>query len=182
MIILQWFVNRCSFDIGWPVQAGSIQRLGDESESFYRKMKPGHIFHYHNAFEQFVRCEAVKENGKMVLRPTALVGKWSPTDLPHRRMDGSVSVGYHAKRIADGETFSPSACNITEFNLRLAQEYGDPSKMDAIDLSVPEATPEQETQAKLHAIRMRAIDALAQPEPMAAIRDALSILAAAVVE
>lgn len=120
-------------------------------DAWYDKIPLGAIVHYDNGFGQYVRCRVVMGTtvhsaGKSVkcLLPIALVGNWYKNDLPHRRLTGELVKGYHAERIEKGEMFRPST--VYEVN-----PHGpDPKNMPALDLTVPEATPEQVERMRLN--------------------------------
>lgn len=126
-----------------------------DHEKFYAALKLGSVVHYHNAFGQFVRCEVVigttaqDPKPHRCLKPVALVGAWKPYDLPKRRIDGTIEYGYHAENIRKGECFEPNFSNLYESGNSSACRNGDPSKLPALDLSVPESSPEEQATAKL---------------------------------
>lgn len=88
--------------------------MRDEHEIYFSTLPIGSIVHYDNGFAQYVRCVRVEGPKGKRLRPIALVGNWSDFDLPKLRADGTVSLGYHAKMIRDGEAFEPNYSNIWE--------------------------------------------------------------------
>jgi hypothetical protein len=134
------------------------KQLGNESDQFYARLKPGEIVHYDNGFEDYVRCrvEVAKETttqykkGENMLVPIALVGNWQKHDLPRRYENGDIYLGYNAEKILQASPFHPHASSIYE-NPAFAKERKklDPRKLDPIDLTVPPMTPEQEKTAKL---------------------------------
>jgi hypothetical protein len=131
-------------------QAAAMQamfaRSQDDTDAFYASLEPGQIIHYNNGFENYVRCEAVEVDGKMKLKPIALVGKWSSHDLPSRRPNGDIYLGYYAQMIADGKTFDPNVTCLYESG---ACRGSDPTKWEPLDLTVPKMTPKEDAQAKL---------------------------------
>jgi len=129
-------------------------RLHNEHDEFYVNLKLGQIIHYNNGFKQFVRCKVVKKDGANVLAPFALVGEWRDWDRPHRREDtGELIEGHYGKMIANGETFTPNASNLYEFNPSSSSHRGfDPTGCEPLDLTVPDITTEQEKCAKLWAV------------------------------
>ncbi len=127
-----------------------------DHDTFYAGLKTGSIVHYHNSFGQFVRSEVVMgttvHDKKLhkCLKPIALVGEWKSYDLPKRRPDGTINYGYNADMIRKGECFEPNFGSIYESGLQGGKHFGvDPSKLPALDLSVPDITPEAEALAKL---------------------------------
>jgi len=85
----------------------AFEAMRHEGDDFYASLKAGETVHYHNGFGEYVRCIVVAgEDGKHALREAALVGEWSAYNL---KPDS-----YHAKKIASGEPFKPSASNIYE--------------------------------------------------------------------
>lgn len=127
-----------------------FDELMNDHDAFYKSLTPGQIVHYNNGFQNFVRCEVVVKDGQNVLKPIALVGAWREWDLPKRMADGSISYCYHADKISKGETFTPNAGCIYESNPDSSVHHGvNPTKMPAIDLSVPEMTDEQKQLAAL---------------------------------
>ena len=139
---------------------GMFRSLGEAGARFYASLKPGQVVHYHDSFDRFVRCEVT---GDQQLKPVAMVGAWTPSDLPRRNLDGTLYLGYHAKNIAAGTPFRPAASNIYECT---PEGKVDPRAMPALDLSVPEMTAEQVTEARLWAAVQAAQEAL---HPRAAV-------------
>ncbi len=125
----------------------AFDNIHDEDARFYANLRPGQIVHYHDGFNRYVRCEVEQEDGKNVLKRLALVGNWDPSSLPRRLADGSISHHYHAKKIADGETFRAHYTNVYESG-RLKVEV-DPTRMEPIDLTLPEPTQEEKRVAAL---------------------------------
>ena len=119
----------------------------NENDAFFEKQTLGNILHYHNGFNQWVRCKVIERNGSKVLLPIALVGDWKPHDLPVRRQDGSIFYGYHAESIINGKTFIPNISCIFECGCK--SKKSDPSQLQPISLTVPEMTPEQTRIANL---------------------------------
>ena len=134
-----------------------FKRSANETEDFFAGLSVGQTIHYHNGFNQFVRCqvviaETVHSEGKKVkaIKPVALVGNWSKNDLPSRHVDGSVYNPYHVKCILEGSAFQPNAsciCEAPGYSTRPVEQ--DPRTLPAIDLSVPPMTTKEEAQAKL---------------------------------
>lgn len=141
------------------------QGIFDEHERYISSLRIGDVVHYNDGFNRYVRCVRVEgEKGKR-LRPIALVGEWRDYDLPRRNVDGTITRSYMAERIANGEAYEPNYSNIYEASesLRLRATH-DPRRLDPIDLSVPDMTPEQERVAAL-ARRLDSIRALVAETP-----------------
>lgn len=125
-------------------------QIGKSNDSFFEGLQLGAIVHYNNGFENFVRCEVVAHDGKKLLKPVALVGTWSASDLPRRDHDGTIYEPYHVKAIREGKAWQPSETCVYE-----AAAYGksgrgiDPRALPAIDLSVPELSSEEQAIAQL---------------------------------
>jgi hypothetical protein len=127
---------------------------GDHA-SFYAGLTLGATVHYHNGFGQYVRCTVVMsttahdKTPHKCLKPVALVGNWRPLDLPRRRQNGSIDYGYQGKRILEGECMEPNFTSIFEGGNSSARQGGDPTKLPALDLSVPEMDAKQAAAAQL---------------------------------
>lgn len=124
--------------------------LADDNANFLNKQKPGTILHYDNGFNQFVRREVVKVDGKNKLKSIALVGEWRTHDLPHRDIRGEIYYPYHPKKIIEGE-LDDSLQTSTTYEAPNYDKKGkiDPRKLPAIDLTVPPMTADQENAARL---------------------------------
>jgi hypothetical protein len=152
----------------------AMNKSGNDSDKFFNSLKPGSVVHYHNGFNQYVRCQVTS---KQELLPIALVGDWKEYDLPKRQSDGTVYLGYHAGQITAGKTFRPHASNMWEY--RGARQTGDidPTTLVPLSLEVPKMNPKQALEAakhqKLNAIRALLQDANAEPDD---IFDRLKIL------
>lgn len=137
-----------------------LQRSREERDDFYDSLMPGDILHYHNGFGNYVRCEVVLADGNaeaseqgewLLLQPIALVGNWKPMDLPKRYIDGSVDLGYHAKKVTERSgAWAPHTSCIYEapnFVAPRTRQGGiadtDPRNLDPIDLSLPEPSAEE---------------------------------------
>jgi len=140
--------------------AAMFDNLHNESDAWWASRKVGETLHYHNAFGKFVRGIVVEQDGEKKLCPTALVGKWDDYDLPQRRPDGSIHLGYHAEKIQEKDAWQANSGCMYEADPGRLNRYGDPSKMDAIDLSVPELVGEAAAKAKLEQAK-QAISTLA---------------------
>ena len=126
-----------------------FEKLADNTNNFYASLKPGQIVHYHNSFNQYVRCAVVVENGENKLKPIALVGEWRDYDLPDRYPDGSIYFPYHVKQVLNGETFTPNDSCIFEAPGFHRDSKLDPRKLEPISLEVPPMTEKEEELAKL---------------------------------
>lgn len=132
---------------------GALKRSIDESEAWYESLRVGQTIHYDNGFQQWVRCVVVMaatvHNAKphKCLKPLALCGNWSKYDLPRRLADGSVHTSYHVKQIAEGTCFEPHFGSIFESGRSRAKD--DPSKLPALDLSIPALSDAETASAKL---------------------------------
>ena len=121
---------------------------GDENDAFYASLKDGQTVHYDHGFGQYVRCTVVTEGGKKALKEVAMVGAWREYDLPKRELDGSVHLGYHAQGVAEGRTITPHMSCVWESG-KGRQSAGDPAALEPVDLSVPDASPEEAERARL---------------------------------
>jgi hypothetical protein len=139
--------------IGW---ANDLAKNADENGQFYAGLTLGSVVHYHHSFGEFVRCEVVmgttafdKKTHKC-LKPIALVGEWKGHDLTRRLPDGTIHSGYHATCVLKGECFKPHYGLVYESGQPGGKHFNvDPSKLPALDLSVPAPTPEEAKTAKL---------------------------------
>lgn len=114
----------------------------DEDETWWEAQEVGATVHYHNGFGQWVRGVIVEQDGRNMMRSTALVGDWREYDLPRRDVLGNVIAGYHARQILEGETLRPHAGNMFERGTVPAGK-GDPTTLAPLSLDVPESTAEQ---------------------------------------
>lgn len=133
-------------------------RLRDAHEDFWAARRIGEIVHYRNGFGQYVRGVIVEHGGTKMMRPTALVGKWRPSDLPRYDARGQFVSGYHAERIASGDPMQPNASNIVEAGPK-ANEAGI-GNAPAIDLTLPERTEAQEEALRLSTLHAAVLAAL----------------------
>jgi len=119
------------------------EQNADDGASFYAGLAVGAVVHYHDGFNQWVRCEVVvgptvhDAKPHKCLKPIALVGAWRPYTLPRRCADGTVDLGYHAKTIAEGRLFEPNYTNIYESGEVRDVGLKDPRGLPAIDLTPP---------------------------------------------
>lgn len=121
-----------------------FKNIKDDCEKFYLSLKEGDIVHYHNGFNQFVRCRITKNKD---LLPIALVGNWRKHDLPKRNFDGQIILPHYARCVINGEAFKPNATNIYEYPL--FKKLVDPTTLPETDLSVPEQTEEEKKISKV---------------------------------
>ena len=132
-----------------------------ETADFFAGLKVGDVVHYNNGFGCFVRCKVVLKDGQKVLSPIALVGNWSGRDLPYRRDNGSVYLPYHAQKVLNGGgEWQPSDTAVYESpNYHKTHSRDpDPRNLPAINLTLPEPTPEE---ARTQALN-KAIEAVAE--------------------
>jgi hypothetical protein len=157
-----------------------------KTKGFYADAALGSTVHYHNSFGAYVRCEVVMgvtthSKGKPVkcLKPVALVGNWKSFDLPRRNPDGSTYLGYHAGCIEKGSCFEPDAACVWESPTyhRDPHHSNDPTKMLALDLSVPNMTPAESGRARLESLRASVKAALEADDPAEALKAAKALLA-----
>ncbi len=123
-----------------------MNKVQDESESFFNNLRTGTIVHYHNGFNSYVRCQVT--NDKQLIS-MALVGDWRPNDLPHRQTDGSIYYPYHPKAIQESKKWRCHASNVYEFPQFQKKSFTtDPRPLNAIDLTVPPMTTAERELAK----------------------------------
>lgn len=157
--------------IGMANLFGSI---ANEHEQFYKNLREGQTIHYHNGFDNWVRCTVVKKDGENVLKPVALVGAWKH-DIPVRRPDGTMSYSYYPEKIAKGETFTPNASNLFEFGCKPRNGIA-PNTYKEIDLTVPPMTAEQQKIADLWQQVYKIKEAMDGNDPMNRPNDPAEIL------
>lgn len=90
------------------------EAMFDAHEDYFANLPVGTIVHYDNGFAQFVRCVRVEGPKGKRLRPIGMIGNWHFFDLPQRRPDGTVTLGYQAEKIAEGDCFEPNYGSIWE--------------------------------------------------------------------
>ena len=122
----------------------------DQNAQFYASLIPGQIVHYHQSRNTWVRTIVVQENGQNALKPIAMLGNWASHDLPKRKPDGSVYLGFHAERIAKQETFRPNYSHLWEGSYPRQAGEGDPKNLNELLLDVPPMTSEEQYKAKLY--------------------------------
>lgn len=168
--------------LAWMAAFDSAKN-GDDS--FYESLPLGKIVHYHNSFGEFVRCEVVmasteKSDGKAIkcLKPIALVGNWKGFDLPRRNRDGSIELGYHAKKIVEGRCWRASASCVYESPRFSDRAVSDPRKMEPISLEVPPMDAAAEQKARLEQIRQSVKEILDnyESDPVTVLKSARDIL------
>lgn len=135
--------------------------IASADEAWWDAQIEGATVHYHDSFGQFVRgVIVVDENGKKAMRSTALVGPWR--GVVRVSESGDVQHGYHAKRILEGGTFTPSASNMWECSEHLRARHEDPTVMEPVSLKAPEPSREEKAEQaivrKLAAISQAAGD------------------------
>jgi hypothetical protein len=127
----------------------AVENLFDKQDEWYATQHVGTIVHYHNGFNSFVRCEIVDgvirkgigndgTRKQKVLKPIALVGKWSKSDLPHYTGTGEIDYGYHADNIRKGLCWRANITCIYEHPDCNKERMDDPRQMSAIDLTPPQ--------------------------------------------
>jgi hypothetical protein len=137
--------------------AAEWRKAGNKSDDWWNAQADGTIVHYSNTRSQWIR--GVVKDHKMI--PTALLGTWSPWDLPRLLIDGTIQQGHHAQRIADGEAMQPHASNMYEYAPdKYNPNIPTPPEMDEIDLTVAPPTPEQQELMTKWAKAQVAIEAL----------------------
>jgi|APSaa5957512622_1039677.scaffolds.fasta_scaffold39330_1 hypothetical protein len=153
------------------------------NDAYYKSLNIGDVVHYHDGFGQFVRCEVVDEEGSHVLKRIGLVGKWKEYDLPNRTRTGEINI---PPRCRMGTTFKPNygtiyECDKFSGNSRVVF---DPTKLDLIDLSVPEMTEKQiAVAASWTAVEsVRKLLAVSQHNPISILESAKKIIDAALKE
>jgi len=102
------------------------------TQKFYEEHL-GKTVHYHDGFNQFIRCEVVRaaedvtdfnniKKGELCLKETALVGKWRSYDL---RSDS-----IHMRGCREGRLMRPNLGNVYEFSKDLQKQKTDPRGME----------------------------------------------------
>lgn len=157
-----------------------VREQNAQTEDFWGSVKTGQVLHYNDSGNRWVRGVVEHRDGKAVMVRTALVGDWRQHDLATRDETGQVHYGYHASRVLDGEGFAPQPSCIFEsptFNRRGGQI--DPSTLDALSLTLPEPTAEEQAQYDAGALLAQARDLMqdhtrTQVERLAAVRALLA--------
>jgi len=162
-----WAGTRKVFTSKEILASVGMERMFEQSmsvqDSFYANLKVGQILHYNNGFENFVRCEVVYGEDKEgrqgnVLKPIAMIGKWSSHDLSRRQNDGHIYHSYFPKMMQLGDTFTPHYGNIVESPAYSARPgESNPATLTPIDLTVPEMTAIEVENARLVRLREAAI-------------------------
>lgn len=135
-----------------------FSKLRNAHEDFWASRKIGEIVHYRNGFGQYVRGVVVEQDGAKMMRPTALVGAWRSSDLPHYNAHGEVVCGHYATRILVGDVMQPNAGNIVEAEPKAGEDAI--LAAPAIDLSLPERTEAQEEAHRLKTLHEAVVAAL----------------------
>ena len=168
-------------------------KLADDHDSYFASLPIGSIVHYDEGFGKFVRCVRVEGERGHRLKPIALVGNWDAYDLPRRNPDGSVGYSSGGRLMEPGFTFEPNYSSIWErydaekrewsmrgltaagtahlneigrarFAQKRYQAPFDPTTAEPIDLTLPEATAEEQALA-VYAQRLQRIAAAASETP-----------------
>jgi hypothetical protein len=136
----------------------AMSAMSRSNDDFYASLEEGQTVHYDHGFGAWVRCVAVRGTdsntgeGRMVLKPLALVGDWREHDLPRRDRDGSVRWGYQVDKIREGTTMHPHESCLWESprGAKRLKGQADPALMDPIDISgPPEMGAEEQERARL---------------------------------
>lgn len=140
--------------------------IASDHDKWWAARKTGETVHYRNGFGQFVRGRIVfvvtdeYPNGRNVMLPTALVGKWQAHDLPHYDAAGNLREGHFAKKINEtGETMQPNYSNMVEV-VGVRDNDTDPRGQPALDITRPQRNAEQVEAARLEAIKRHVLAAL----------------------
>ena len=122
-----------------------FQKMTDEGEKFYASLPIGSIVHYHDGFNQYVRCKVTSGNN---LLPIDLVGNWSAHDLPRRYPNGDINEGYHVSNIKNKKVFTPNASHIYEH--QHDARAIDPRGLAPLNLELPPITEAENIIIKKH--------------------------------
>lgn len=123
-------------------RAAVINSIVASSDAFWDTVEIGSTLHYDSSFGQYVRGTVVlNAEGKRVLLPQALVGKWPQYDLVSVGITGEPYYGYHVRQIQDGVSFQPNEGNIYEHRPERAKF--DPRELTPLSWAIPEPTAEQ---------------------------------------
>ena len=163
----------------------ALKRIFDTRSEYLSNLKIGQIIHYHDGFNQFVRCKVVNVDGQNLLQPIALVGEWNVSALVYRYRTGEVNYEYHAKHVVNGTgAWRPSDTCIFEAPGFVRANTTDPRQLDPVSLEVPALSSEAEEEARLWVLVEQAREALsksyennAQISPLTMINSAKEILA-----
>ncbi|BDZ52744.1 hypothetical protein GCM10025867_49850 (plasmid) [Frondihabitans sucicola] len=132
-------LHKVAFEARWKAAQS-------DEEIWWDQQIVGTTVHYHDSFGAFVRASIVRDaDGAKAILPTALVGNHR-NRLVTLNADGSVYYSYHVKQIMEKATFRPHSGNIWENSDHLKARHDDPSLLPALDLSAPEATPEEQAE------------------------------------
>jgi hypothetical protein len=174
--------------VRWAASCAAGQSRGD---AWYDSLTPGQIVHYCNGFKQFQRCVASMHEGKMQLRPIALVGEWREMDLPRRNADGTVYFPYSATNVIEGNHHWRASTTCVYEAPDCSSQYRDvdPRGLRPIDLTPPPIKDEKLTalfrgirDASSALERVGGFDPKTRVEPRAALEEALAIIQTALTE
>ena len=118
------------------------QRLGADAD-WWNSQPDGTELHYHDSFGRFVRGTVTRRNGTPELLRTALIGTWEKRDIVTTNYDGTPNYSHHAKKILEGDSWTPSASNVYEHNPSNFARFADPRTMEPVAIKTPVITPEQ---------------------------------------
>jgi hypothetical protein len=132
-----------------------IERSFTARDDFWANQKVGAVLHYHNGHGNYVRGKVIEVNGEKKLRPLAMVGLWKPMDLPQRRPNGEIYYPYNPNKIVNATdedaAWQPSESCVFESPTFCPPgtmfDPGDPRKLEPIDLTVPDMTPAEQSEA-----------------------------------
>lgn len=145
-------------------------------DDFWANVPAGKVLHYHHSFGAYVRGVVVVHQGKRCFSPTALVGNWSPCDLPRRSPTGEVGYSTGGRYFAaDHKPWQPSESCVFE-TPGFKDRGADPRRMDPIDLTVPEPTPERAEEERLYRLRAAVIGTLSDRADVASQLEAAALL------
>jgi hypothetical protein len=128
----------------------SWNNLFDENDARWDATEIGDVLHYHNAFGAFVRgVVGLTPEGDKGLVPTDLVSVarkgnddgswgWKPYDLVTWMADGTISEGYHVRKINEGTAWRPGVGTIFEWSEREQRDWDDPRLAEPESLEAPE--------------------------------------------
>jgi len=123
----------------------NFKRTVDDNDRFYNNLQLGQVVHYYHGFKCWIRCVVVTDEGKKKLKPTALLGEWTPFDLS-RRVNGVVVDSYHVECIRNEELMTPHVSCIYEGTCK---REGSPIGLMPVDISIPPITDEEKRIATL---------------------------------
>lgn len=124
-------------------QEASMRKHFDAEAQWWDTQPDGTELHYHDSFGRFMRGTVTRRNGTPELLCTALVGTWNKRDIVTTRYDGTPNYGYHAKKVMEGKSWTPSASCMFEKDPSRYAQYGDPRTMEPLTIAPPAITPEE---------------------------------------